>query len=418
MHTYTRFTSRVANFAINFALVLLIVEETGLAFMSSLLVIALVVPSAVTGIVAGVAADALPKRLLIFVFDLLKAAVCFGFVIVGADVAVYLLVAFLLASFGQFAGSGEAAILPAIVPRESLVRANAIGQAVATLAQIVGFGVVTPVFIRLFDSPNALFIFCGALFAAAAWQGVLIGRIPRTPRGDVGGMASGFWFLAGWREIQRQPAVRRAVIQLTLISMTLLILSGIIPVYLSEVLGLPLEVGVIVLAPAALGMALGLRIAGFLAGFVPSVVLSSVGFTGFIALLGLLAFVNEEATFLSGYGVFGWLDHVQIRGFDAGAALAMLIVAPLGFSYAVVQVAATSILNELVPLHLQGRVLSTQGALAAIASSLPVLAAGGLADLIGPQPVMLLVAVLIAVAAVRTLRTREPARRGLAPLPR
>ncbi|MGH8431547.1 MAG: hypothetical protein ACREUF_14220, partial [Solimonas sp.] len=54
---YTRFTSRVAQNAISFALVLLIVDETGKAFASALLVLALVVPSTVVGIVAGTAAD-------------------------------------------------------------------------------------------------------------------------------------------------------------------------------------------------------------------------------------------------------------------------------------------------------------------------------------------------------------------------
>ncbi len=65
MLSFTRFTSRLAQNALNFALVLLIVDETGKAFLSSLLVLALVVPSTVAGIVAGTAADALPKPLLV-----------------------------------------------------------------------------------------------------------------------------------------------------------------------------------------------------------------------------------------------------------------------------------------------------------------------------------------------------------------
>ncbi|HMO97387.1 MAG TPA: hypothetical protein PKD27_14850, partial [Tepidiformaceae bacterium] len=52
MLSYTRFFSRVAQNALNFALVLLITEETGKAFYSSLLVLALAVPSTVAGIVA------------------------------------------------------------------------------------------------------------------------------------------------------------------------------------------------------------------------------------------------------------------------------------------------------------------------------------------------------------------------------
>ena len=53
MLSYTRFFSRIAQNAINFALILLIVDETGKAFISSLLVLALVVPSTVFGIIAS-----------------------------------------------------------------------------------------------------------------------------------------------------------------------------------------------------------------------------------------------------------------------------------------------------------------------------------------------------------------------------
>jgi hypothetical protein len=57
-----------------------------------------------------------------------------------------------------------------------------------------------------------------------------------------------------------------------------------------------------------------------------------------------------------------------------------------------------------VPLHLRGRVGATQAALAAIASSLPVLAAGGLSDVIGVPPVMALVAAVTGAIAIANLR--------------
>src|SRR3970282_2703121 len=81
---------------------------------------------------------------------------------------------------------------------------------------------------------------------------------------------------------------------------------------------------------------------------------------------------------LSGYGVFAWLGSIQLGNFDGGGVLAMVVVMPLGFAYATVAVSGQTVLNDHVPLHLQGRVLATQGAMTAIASSAPVLLAGGL----------------------------------------
>jgi MFS family permease len=85
----------------------------------------------------------------------------------------------------------------------------------------------------------------------------------------------------------------------------------------------------------------------------------------------------------------------------------MLIMAPLGFSFAVATVAGQTVINDLVPLHLQGRVQSTQAAMAGLASSVPVLAAGAMADLVGVNAVIAVVAALIGIAAVMNLRGRR-----------
>ena len=405
MLSYTRFFSRVAQNAINFALLLLIVEETGKAFLSSLLVLALVVPSTAAGIVAGTAADLFPKRLLVLGGNLLRAAICVYFLRSGGGVPTYYVVAILLATATQFASSAEGAILPAIVKRTELARANAISQAVGGAAQLIGLGVLTPVVLRLVDSPRTLFAICAVLFVIASVQALLIGRTTSPQRQEVGGEVKGRWWLAGWRAMKADPMVMHAAIELTLISSAIIILGGLIPTYIDDVLDLPVDVGALILTPAAVGVVLGLRVAGFLAHRVPHAVLSTGGFMSFVVLLGLLAFVNKEADFLGGFGIFSWLNSVSIGSFDGGGVMAMIIMLPLGFSYAVVNVAGQTLVDDRVPIHLRGRVGATQAAMAAIASSIPVLAAGGLSDAIGVPPVMALVAFLIGLIAVANLRT-------------
>jgi MFS family permease len=82
----------------------------------------------------------------------------------------------------------------------------------------------------------------------------------------------------------------------------------------------------------------------------------------------------------------------------------MALMFPLGFAYATVSVAGQTVLNDLVPLHLQGRVLSTQAAMSAVASSLPVLIAGALTDVFGVTLVMALVCAAISAGAIVNLR--------------
>jgi MFS family permease len=407
MLSLTRFESRVAQNALNFGLILLIVDETGKAFLSSLLVLALVVPSTVAGIIAGTAADALPKRLLIVLGDLGRAAVCVLFIRGSGNLSTYYIAAVALATFGQFATSAEGATLPAIVDRSELTRANAIGHAVGGAAQLVGLAVLTPLILRVFHSPNLLFGVCAALFIVASFHALLIGSTRSLTRREIGGERTGSWWLAGWHQMRADPLVMHAAVELTLIAMALVILSGLIPKYIEDTLGLPVDVGAVILTPAAIGVALGLQIANFLAHRVPHAFLSSFGFAGFVVCLVLVTFVNQESSFLSGYGMFGWLGSINIGNFDGGGVLAMMLMLPLGFAYALVSVSAQTIVNDRVPLQIQGRVLATQAAMSAIASSVPVLIAGALSDAIGVTIVMALVAGTIGTAAIMNVRPRN-----------
>ncbi len=402
--SFSRFFSRVAQNSLNFALVLLIVDETGLAVMSSLLVLALVIPQTAFGIVAGTAADVFPRRIMILFGNLARAAVCVFFVLSAGDVPSFYVVAVMLAAAAPFASTAEAAILPAIIEREDLARANAISHAVSGGAQLIGLGLLTPLVLRVLRSPDALFLICAGLFVAAAVHGLLIGRVATVSRQEVGGEHEGRWWLAGWRALRADQHVWQAAIELTLISASLIILGGLIPSYITDTLGLPLEVGVLILMPAAAGVVIGLRVAGFLAHRVPHGLLSTVGFAAFVAVLFAFTFVEEEASFLGGYGAFGWLNHINIGNFDGADVVAMVLAAPLGFSMAIVQVAAQTVLNDLVPLQLQGRAGATQAAMAGLASSIPVVLAGLLADLAGVTVVMALLAAAIGTAALMNLR--------------
>lgn len=407
MLSLTRFESRVAQNALNFGLVLLIVDETGKAFLSSLLVLALVIPSTVAGIAAGTAADVLPKRLLIVLGDLGRAAVCVLFIRGSGNLSTYYIVAVALATFGQFATSAEGATAPAIVTRAELTQANAVGHAVGGVAQLVGLAVLTPLVLRVFDSPNLLFGICGGLFVIASFHALLIGSTRSQTRREIGGELTGRWWLAGWRQMRSDPLVMHAAVELTLIAMALVILGGLIPKYIEDTLGLPVDIGAVILTPAAIGVALGLQIANFLAHRIPHTLLSTFGFAGFVICLGLVTFVNQESSFLAGYGMFAWLDSINIGNFDGGGVIAMGLMLPLGFSYALVSVSAQTIINDRVPLQMQGRVLATQAAMSAIVSSLPVLVAGALSDAIGVTPAMALVALTIGTAAVMNIRPRH-----------
>ncbi len=406
MLTFSRFSSRIAQNALNFGLLLIVVDQTGRAVFSSLLVLALVLPSTGVGLLAGAAADILPRRVLIVMGDVARALVCVGFIASSGNVTSCYLAAIGLAAASQFAISAEGSMTPLLVGRSELPRANAIIQATTGASQLVGMGILTPVVLRLFHRPEILFWIAGTLFALAAVQALLIGNVRSPGQREIGGEPEGRWWAVGWRQMRADPVVMHAAIELTLISTALIIMGGLIPKYIRDTLGLPIDVGVIVLLPAAAGVIFGLRIAAFLAHRVPHALLSTSGFVTFVVLLMMLAFVHAESDFLSGYGFMGWLADVSIGSFNGGGVLAVMLMFPLGLSFALVAVAGQTLLNDRVPLYLQGRVVATQGAMAALAASVPVVVAGAMSDFVGVTPVIAILAGAIGLAAA--LNLREP----------
>ncbi len=406
--TYSRFASRLAQNAVNFALVLLVVEETQKAFTSSLLVLVLVIPATFGGIIAGAVADAFPRRLVAILGNLLRAAVCIQFALGEPGVSGYFLVAALISLGAQFATAPEGGLTLTIVDRNELARVNALNQAVNGVAQLLGYGVLTPLALRLFDDPAILFWVCGALFVFAAVQvAMVVGQI-NEPGQQAATLGAGRWWNAGWKEMQRDSNVMQAAIELTLISTALIVLAGLLPRFIQSELGLPVDIGAVILLPAAVGVAIGLRIASYVIRVLPHRLVSTAGITSFAIVLALVTLTNPVADFLAGFGSFDWLDSAAVGSLERGGVLAAVLALPLGFTYATVVVAAQTLITRSVPLSLQGRVMATQGAMAALASSAPVIAAGALADVAGVQTVMLLVALGIGGLGFVRVRRHAP----------
>jgi MFS family permease len=399
--------AQTAQNALSMAMVVLVVQETGRAINSSLLVLAMVLPATFFGLISGVTADRFSKRWLIFLSCVARALIMAWLIWSGHEVAALYVTAIAIASVVQFASNAEAALIPVLVPREDLTRANAINNAVSGGAQLVGFAVLAPVLLRLFPSP-VLFGVCLALFAVSAAFALRI-RPARPWRTvalpEAGALDTGTrWYMQGWRAMRDDPLVWRAAVELTLISTAMLVVATVIPKYIEEVLRLPVDIGILVLTPAALGIAVGLRFSHWMAGKVGPATMSAGGFLLFVAMLVALTFVREETKLLAGFGALAWLDDVDIRGFDGAGLVAMVLVAPMGFGFAMVNVAARVLINQRVPLGMQGRVIATQGAVAGLAGTLPVLAGGALADLVNVRAVLAVLAAAVVAAAVYNSR--------------
>ena len=162
----SRLLGQVAQNALVYSLLILVVEETGSSVQTAILLCAFTLPGIILAIPAGAAADILPKQLTLTTGYLLRAAIAAALVYYHDDLALVYVLAAASAAVGQVFSPAEAAAVPAIVRREQLTAANSWMLLVLVLGQVLGLVALAPLLLKVFD-PQAVFLACAGLFLGA-----------------------------------------------------------------------------------------------------------------------------------------------------------------------------------------------------------------------------------------------------------
>ena len=164
----SRLLGQTAQNAMMYALLILVVEDTGSSVQSAILVAAFTLPGIVLSLPAGAAADVIPKRLTLTLGYLLRAVIVAALVFYSDDLVYIYLLAAASSVVLQFFSPAEAATVPALVGREQLTAANSWMLFVLILGQIAGLVVMAPLLLKILDA-QAVFVACTALFLAATF---------------------------------------------------------------------------------------------------------------------------------------------------------------------------------------------------------------------------------------------------------
>ena len=122
------------------ALPFFVYDRTGSALAAGGMFMTLTLPFLLFGTVAGVFADRWDRRRTMIASDLLRAAVLLPLLLIRGNEWLWLLyaVAFIESSFGQFFLPAKNALLPRLVKKEDLFRANSLSSFGENLARLVG----------------------------------------------------------------------------------------------------------------------------------------------------------------------------------------------------------------------------------------------------------------------------------------
>jgi MFS family permease len=379
-------------------------EPRAVGILSALVTVATVAPAALLGPVGGVVVDRAPKRLVLVVANLLRALLCVAFLVLGTGTAAIYALLVAITAVSQFATPAEAAVVPRVVPPERLAAANSYSNLAESAGALLGTAILAPAMVKLFRELEPLILVCAALLGYAALRAVAVHlTVPETPPTET--HAARKPWLAGtreslveaWRWLAADRSAFISMLLVVLASTANLVMVTLAPRFTKQALGVEPEFAVFVFGPAVVGVLSGLAATPWLARRVNKRLLVTCGFLLMVVVLLLLGAIDPVTALLRRLGPFGWLLSNGPLGYREGhLGTALLLAAPLGFGLSMVQVAASTLLHERVPLAMQGRVFALQGAVKNAAAIVPLLVLGGLASLLGDvRPVLVITAVLV-----------------------
>ncbi len=404
-----KFCVDIAENALAYALLIAIVHRTGSGLHSTLFVIALTIPAIIFSIPAGAIADRLPHRPVLITALVLRVGLTGVLIRVVDNVWMIYVVTFAFMAVGQIFAPIWVAALPRLVAFARLSRANALLNLTQLGGQVAGVVLIAPILLKTLGERAVLVVIAlfliGAIVVTARIGGLPSG-IAVTPGGEKAIQEARRGLLAGWHSIRADATLFLAVMQLTIVASLLRSLIVLFPFYTHQVLGIAPENTVYVVAPAAVGAALGLALAPIL-GAIGRGRVATIGYAIFVGALACLGLVNLLRPLVADHLHLGMTGLAHRVGVPPIVTTAMLFAIPMGFGIMLNLVAARTVLNERAPDGTQARVFATQNALATVVSLIPLLFIGALTSVVGARPVMLLAAVLAAVAPAWLARRRK-----------
>lgn len=212
-------TSSIGDQLAKIALAILIYQRTNSAFLASLAYAVTFLPALVAGPIAGMLADLCPRREVMIICDLTRAALVGVMCIPGMSIVGLLLMLLAVSAVEAPFAAARSAIVPDIVDGDAYPAAQALGQVTAQVAQIIGFAVGGAV-VSVVSARGALGVDVGSFLLSAV---LLRTHLRRRPAPAHRGEAS-FWAESsqGARIVWSSPLLRGLVL-ISVVSVSLII---------------------------------------------------------------------------------------------------------------------------------------------------------------------------------------------------
>ena len=403
--------SQIGFNAANYGVIAFVTAVTHSTVLVGFAIISFTLPAVPFSLLAGVYVDYLDKRLVLWVSNILRAAatglIVFALLWNPQTVIPLFFLTFVISLVTQFFTPTEASAIPLLVGKNDLGPALSLFSITLTIAQVLGFlllgGLITALFppfhlslgfIRvqvqsfdmLFAVVTLVYSICMLLILAiparAFRQKPSAGSELRRSLGEQTWKIIRHDVRETWAYMRKNHSLLLALLQVSFVSILLLAIGELTGPFVVNVLHLPVQDLPLIFAPAGIGLVLG--------GLLMPSLTRRLGKNRTIALGSLSTAVG---LLLIPLGRFIWSRFaLPVSGF---LLLVSAITFVIGVTLAMVNIPAQTLMQEQAPEEERGRVFSFQ-AMLYNAGSIPVLLfAGVIADTLGIETVMYVLAAAI-----------------------
>ena len=407
-----------------YGLTVVVLEATDLSSAVSGLFLTFLVPSVLFSALAGVYVDRIDRRTMLVVTNALRAVVLVGIFAVGNDIGFVLLLNTLFSILTVFFAPAEATMIPVLVPRDQLVAANGLFTLTLNGAFALGYALLGPLIVTISGGPQPLIIIVAFLFALAAAFCLTLPKDPPAPRERARGIqavteasqAVGGVFgqlREGVVYIRDNRPIAWSLAYLGIAASLIGVVAVLGPKFARDTIGLTAKDLIVVVLPLGIGIVFGVLLLNNYGKYVPRRRAIEVGLALLGVLLALLTVAGPVSRILTGVG-----DQVPLVDLSALTSLVAVVVAiafVAGIAYGIVAISAQVQLQEDIPPDVRGRVFGVLNMLISVASILPIIIVGPIADLVGTTAVILTVAALVFISGLISIATRGPIREDEGP---
>jgi len=395
--------SLVAQNLLNYTLIIRVAElsrGTSLANVSvALVIMAFGIPSILFAAVAGVYVDTWNRKRVLFVSNLIRAALLLSYLFVETNLVLLLIVTFLVSTVTQFFAPAEAAAIPRLVDKKELTSANAMFVSTFYVAFIIGYVSAAPLLQKF--GANTSYILGSVMFALAAF---LISILP-----NIGGhhedehapsLAQGARHMVGalkqnTKLILSNRKLYFPIAQLMFVQAIISVLLVFAPGVSIALLKGPLkDTSLYLILPAAIGMGLGILFVSRISKKLSATTIMKVGIlSAGLAMLGI--------------GLAGQLYRHIGQTLPFSVTKVSLVVAALvliiGLANSIVSVVGQTTLQQGTNDKDRGKVFGALNMMLNIALTVPVFFAAIAADVFSVTKVISAVGVLVVLIALAQL---------------